>query len=113
MKETRDLRAIYDERLGKGPFPTDECEAARIGGALHGNLILYLANIAGLACRGTGLATLPQTEKQAFLRTVDGSLFDKHPDLRRKITLKHTPKLYALVQATEEARVIILDALRH
>jgi hypothetical protein len=49
------LRKIYDEELGKGPFPTKECASAGIGGALHGNLILYFADIPGLASCGKRL----------------------------------------------------------
>ena len=43
------LREIYEKKLSSAPFPTAECSAAHITGNLHGELIVYLAGIAGLA----------------------------------------------------------------
>jgi len=111
MNSIADLRRIYDEELGRGPFPTSECVAAGITGALHGNLILYLADIAALASRGEQLPAISEPEKSTFRQLASTGLFDRYPQLRSKISSSKTPKLNALVAATERARLIIVDAL--
>jgi len=106
------LHRLYDQRLGKGPFPTAECAQAGINGKLHMQLILYVADVAGLASRGEqGLATLSQEEKIKFRTLISRNITEKSPELRRKITPDATPKLHALLDATENARELILKAL--
>ena len=111
MNSIADLRRIYEEELGQGPFPTGECASAGITGTLHGNLIVYLADIAGLASRGEQLPLIPEPERGKFRRIASTGLFDKYPQLRSKVSPRSTPKLHALVAATERARLIILEAL--
>jgi len=111
MTETQDLRGIYEKRLACGPFPTDECSTAQITGKLHGELVLYLADIAGVASRGEGLAQLEEREKKKFQILVSRNLYQRCPALEGKITSAGTPKLKALVDATEHARKLILQAL--
>src|SRR5215467_7499730 len=102
MAESEDLRAIYEKKLVSGPFPTAECSTARITGKLHGELILYLADIAGLALRGTDLTQLEEWEKKKFQLLASRSLYQRCPALEGKITTTGTPKLKALVDATEQ-----------
>jgi hypothetical protein len=106
------LRRLYDETLAKGPFLAIECGQAQIRGKLHGELILYLADIAGLASRGDqGLASLSEREKDKFRDLASRSIFGRLPEMRAKITPQATPKLQALLDATEQARLLILEAL--
>ena len=111
MSETQDLRGIYENKLACGPFPTSECSTAHITGKLHGELVLYLADIAGLASRGEGLAELAEWEKRKFHILASRNLYQRCPALEDKITTAGTPKLKALVDATEYARELILQAL--
>jgi hypothetical protein len=106
------LKQLYKEVLAKGPFPTEECAQAQVTAAAHGELILYLADIAGLASRGEqGLATLSDHEKESFRDLASRSISTRLPQVRERITPDATPKLHDLIEATERARLIILDAL--
>ena len=110
MDHSDRLKQLYNEVLGKGPFPTEECGQARITAAAHGALVLYLADIAGLASRGEqGLAALPESDRAKFrkLALKDASTLG----VGTRITPQATPKLHALIEATEEARLLILKAL--
>ena len=107
----RDLRRMYEEELTKGPFPTEECAHARIGGVAHGALILYLADIAGLASRGENLRKIAEPERSKFRKMASRSLYEVCPKLERMISPERTPKLHALVEATENARLVILQEL--
>jgi hypothetical protein len=111
MSDLRSLQQLYREELGRGPFPTQECREAKITGKLQGELIAYLGNIAGLASRGDRLLRLSDSEKEKYSALATRSLFDKYPRLRSKLTATTTPKLYALVEATEKARLMIVEAL--
>ena len=107
------LKKLYDEVLGKAPFPTEECGRARITGAEHCELILYLADIAGLTSRGEkGLAALPEGEKAHWRKLALRSISMRLPAVQNRIIAGTTPKLHALTDATERARILILDALR-
>lgn len=111
MTDIQKLRHIYDEELARGPFPSGECSAARIAGKMHGELTLYLADIAGLASRDEQLVSLVEPQKSRFRRLASQSLHERCPALRGKITPGRTPKLRALIDATERARQIIVQAL--
>jgi hypothetical protein len=112
MDDGNKLRRLYDETLAKGPFPAIECGQAQITGKIHAELIPYLANIAGLASRGDhGLALLSEREKDSFRGLASRSMFERLPEMRAKITPRATPKLQALLDATEQARLLILEAL--
>jgi hypothetical protein len=111
MADTKGLRRIYETTLANDPFPTAECSTARLSGQLHGELILYLADIAGLASRGEGLSQLQEREKKNFRVLASRSLYQRCPALEGKITATATPKLKALVDATEHARQLIEQAL--
>jgi hypothetical protein len=112
MDNGNKLRRLYDETLAKGPFPTIECGQAQISGKLHGELILYLADLAGLASRGDqGLASLSEREKDKFRDLASRSIFERLPEMREKVTPQTTPRLHALLETTEQARLLILEAL--
>lgn len=112
MSDSDTLRRLYDEVLAKGPFPSKECYQAKITGQVHGELILYLADIAGLASRGEqGLASLSEPEKYNFRILASRSISTRLPHVRELITPEATPELHALIEATERARLLILDAL--
>jgi hypothetical protein len=112
MDDSDRLKQLYKEVLAKSPFPTEECSQAQITAAAHGALILYLADIAGLASRGEqGLAALSDHEKESFRDLASKSIATRLPEVRERITPDTTPKLDDLIEATERARLIILDAL--
>lgn len=113
MDNSDRLKKLYNEVLGKEPFPTEECAQARITGAAHGGLNLYLADIAGLASRGEQeLSALSEREKERFRNLASRSISARVPQVWERITPNATPKLHALVEATERARLLILEALR-
>jgi hypothetical protein len=112
MDDSDRLKQLYNDVLAKGPFPTRECAQARIAFAAHGELVLYLADIAGLASRGEqGLATLSEHEKESFRELASRSISTRLPEVRQQITPDATPKLHALIEASERARILILEAL--
>jgi hypothetical protein len=112
MDDGNKLRQLYDEILARDSFPAIECGQAQIDGRLHGELILYLADIAGLASRGEqGLASLSGQEKSKFRNFASRGIFKRMPEMQGRITPQATPRLHDLVEATERARLLILDAL--
>ena len=112
MSHSDKLKLLYQEVLGKHPFPSTECAQVRITGSAHGELILYLADIAGLAERGEkGLASLSATEKQKFRKLASRNISARLGIVRERITPEATPKLHAIIEATERARLLILNAL--
>jgi hypothetical protein len=112
MDDGDKLRLLYDDSLTKGPFPAVECGQAQISGNLHGDLILYLADIAGLASWGDqGLSSLSEREREKFRDIASRSILVRLPELRERITPQATPKLHALLEATERARLLILETL--
>src|SRR5271165_2981706 len=112
MSDSDRLERLYREVLGKGPFPSIECAQAQITRHAHAELILYLADIAGVASRGEeGLSSLSETEKQNFRKLASRSISARLPNVCERITPEATPELHSLIEATERARLLILDAL--
>lgn len=112
MDDSDRLKQLYNEVLAKGPFPLEECGLAQVTGATHGELILYLADIAGLASRGEqGLAALSESDRTKFRKLAASGISIRVPDATRRITPHTTPKLHALIEATEQARFLILKTL--
>jgi hypothetical protein len=101
------LHEIYLQKLGVGPFPTNECAAARITGSLRGGLVVYLSDIAGIASHGVKMATLEEPRKLEFQKLVARSFWERYPDAIRKISLEKTPVLFQRLEDTEEARLLI------
>jgi len=113
INDRDELKHIFENVLAKGPFPTKECAEAQIEGKRHGELILYVADIAGLASRGQqGLASLSHEEKARFRGLTSISVFDRFPEFRQMIRPETSPKLHALLVKMERARKLILQALR-
>ena len=111
MDHSDRLRQLYNEVLAS-PFPTEECGQARITMAAHGALVLYLADIAGLASRGErGLAALPESDRAKFRKLASRDVSARVVEAGTRITSQATPKLHALIEATEQARLLILKAL--
>jgi hypothetical protein len=112
MNDSYQLKQLYSALLSKGPFPLEECGQARITGAAHGELILYLADIAGLASRGEqGLAAMSESDRAKFRKLAASGISIRVPDAAKLITPHATPKLHALIEATEQARLLILKTL--
>jgi len=112
MNDSYQLKRLYSDLLAKGPFPSEECGQARITGAAHGELILYLADIAGLASRGEqGLAAMSESDRAKFRKLAASGISLRVPDAAKLITPHATPRLHALIEATEQARLLILKAL--
>jgi hypothetical protein len=106
------LTRLYDEALAGRPFPFGECVNAQIKGRLHGELILFLSDIAGLASRGEQeLTSLSKSERAKFRELASRGVSTRLPELQARISPQTTPQLYALIAATEKARVLILDIL--
>ena len=101
------LREIYLQKLSVGPFSTNECAAVRITGSLHGGLVVYLADIAGIASNGVKMATLDESRKLEFQKLVTRSFWELYPGAIRKITHAKTPLLFQSLTDTEEARLLI------
>ena len=107
-----DLRQMYDDVLGKAPCPTAESYLADIDGKAHGILVVWLADVAGLASRGgDGLRKSSEADKTKFRKIASRSLLERCTQLKGKISPASTPLLNALVEATECARILILQAL--
>ncbi len=112
-----ELGRIYVTELGKGPFPTTEVKIAGKGKLLeefHGCLTLYLAEIAGIASRGQRLATISATERDRFLKIAELPFFARYPQFNyaeAPISAGETPALKRLLDATDRARKLILQAL--
>lgn len=105
------LRRLYDEVLGIGTFPTGECRAIRMSDSEHLDLVMWLADIAGIASHGEGLFSLTHARRDEFLRMSSASFLKQHPRLVSRIQAEKTPRLLSLIQATEEARVLIEEFL--
>ncbi len=111
VNDLQTLREIYDRQLCNGPFPNTDCQVAGINGRLHGNLVIYLADIAGIASRGEGLAKLDASTRESFKQIVATGFWEKYPECKSRITPLVTPRLHELICATEEARRLIVNVL--
>ena len=112
MADSDRLKQLYEAVLARGPFPTQECGQARITAAAHCDLILYLADIAGLASRGNrGLGALSESDRAKFRKLASSGISSRVPQAAARITPQATPELHALIEATEEARLLVLKAL--
>ncbi len=105
------LREMYVTKLGKGPFPNADCSAARLNDREHGILVLYLADIAGIASHGRKLASISADRHAEFERIAGRSFEEQWPDTSGKITLERSPTLFRLMKDTEEARQLIMRCL--
>jgi len=113
LDDLKRLRLIYEQSLGWGPFPTEECFTAGITGKLHGELVVYLADIAGIASHGQKLKAISPERRLEFLKLSSRSFWDKFPspETPQRITLERVPNLFHLMEDVEEARRLIIAYL--
>jgi len=105
------LREIYETKLGKGPFPNADCSAARLSDREHGILVLYLADVAGIASHGRKLASITAERRVEFKNIVAQSFEERWPDTNAKIIFERSPTLFRLMKDTDEARLLVMRYL--
>ena len=80
----------------------------------HASLTLYLAEIAGIASHGKQLKKISSERKLEFQRIAAQSFFERHPDfgyIEQRIESSDVPDLKRRLKSTEEARLLIVEAL--
>lgn len=111
------LRQMFEHELGRGPFPTKQVSEVGKGkdyGYFHGHLVLWLADIAGIASRGKRLNKISSERKAEFRRLAAQPFFTEHPEFRHiqeRISKSDVPDLKRLMESTEIARLLILEVL--
>jgi len=111
------LEDLFEKELGQGPFPAAQTRMIARGenyARFHGHLLLFLADIAGIASRGRRLQKISTEDRTRFLEIARAGFFDKYPQYRhieRRITDTSAPDLLKLLKATEQARLLILEGL--
>jgi hypothetical protein len=109
MNGLQKLRKLFVKQLSVGPFPAKDCAKAGIVGKTHGDLVMYLANVAGIAERGERLRELDDPTRRSFKTIVANGWWEKHRETAAKVAASTTPRLYQLISATEEARLLIVN----
>jgi hypothetical protein len=111
------LAQLYKQELGVGPFPLKQAHQVGRGkdwDRFHGCLDLFLADIAGIASHGKRLKKISSERKVEFQRIAAQQFFAKYPEYRYIETRMHTsdvPGLKRLLDSTEQARLLIIEAL--
>jgi hypothetical protein len=111
------LAHLYETELGRGPVPLVETRKVGHGkdyAEFHGNLVLYLSNIAGIASHGKRLKKISAERKHEFQRLSALPFFARYPQfeyIEKRIQSSDVPDLKRLLDATEEARLLIVKAL--
>jgi hypothetical protein len=111
------LDQLYKTKLGVGPFPT--AQTGKVGQGkdrddFHAYLTMYLAGIAGIASHGKRLKRISLERRREFQSLSELPFFDKYPQfeyIQKRIQSSHVPELKRLLDATEEARLLIVKAL--
>ena len=111
MNALDQLREIYETKLREGPFPTAECSTARLTDREHGIVTIFLADIAGIASHGQGLASITVARESEFRKIVAQSFDERWPDTSAKITPEQSPTLFRRMSDSEEARLLIVRYL--
>lgn len=111
LKECARLRQIYELKLGRGPYPTSEVSTKRFPEPALGTILLYLADIAGIASHGEKLVGLEACRHDEFRKLVAKSFADRWPEISGQISIEDTPLLCRLMNGTEEARRLIKEVL--
>jgi hypothetical protein len=111
MNDLQKLRELFLQQLSRGPFPTNDCARANFDLDIHGDLVIYLANIAGIASRGQRLKEVDVPTRASFRASTAAGWWEKHPETTAAVNALTTPRLYELISASEEARLIILKEL--
>jgi hypothetical protein len=105
------LRKLYEEKLKPGPYPTSEVGVMGLTDSESCYLLMYLADVAGIASHGVKLLALEVSRRKEFLRVADGSLATQWPMIAQHISASETPRMHLLASDTEEARVLIKRVL--
>ena len=105
------MRTMYEERLGRGPYPTSEVNSKRFPDSAAGTLSMYLAGVAGIASHGAKLIGLEAVRREEFRKLVAESFAERWPQIAQQISINKTPKLRRLMDDTEEARLLIKKVL--
>lgn len=111
------LAELYDKQLNAGPFPLEE--ARKVGRGrhypdFHAALIHYLAGVAGIASHGKRLSRITPERRQEFQGIAAQSFFARYPQfsyIEERMRTQDVPALRALLEATERARLLIVEAL--
>jgi hypothetical protein len=105
------LESLYRDSLGRGRYPTSEVTPEAFPEPAPTTLLLYLADIAGMASQGEKLRSLETVRRRQFKEIVAQSFAEKWPLISQQITPEETPELHRLMNGTEEARVLIKTIL--
>lgn len=105
------LRIMYDLKLWPGPYPTSEVTPQLFPEPEPSIILMYLADIAGIASHGEKLLNLKAARHDEFQRLVAQSFADQWPSISQKITKSATPVLHQLMNDTEDARKLIKEVL--
>jgi hypothetical protein len=114
------IKREYSEHFVR-PFPLDDLKKLRKVDSsnidlFHGQLELYLSDIAGYAEGADRLFRRPAHELAKARRRLSKSFFEKHPALRvyeGHITKKWTPALYGELLTADRLRKDLLVLLDH
>jgi hypothetical protein len=111
------LSELYENELGRGPFPTSETYDVGRGKdweRFHGCLTIHLAGIAGIASHGKQLKKISPERKLEFQRIAAQSFFVRYPEyhyIETRMQTSDVPSLKRLLDMTEQARLFIVEAL--
>lgn len=111
------LAQLYEKELGVGPFPTRQTYEVGQGkdyDRFHAALTLHLESIAGIAAHGKQLKKISSERKLEFQRIAAQSFFVRHPDfgdIEQRLQSSDVPGLKRLLESTEQARLLIVEAL--
>ena len=100
-----------------GPFPFEEAYKAGRGkdwDRFHACLTLCLADIAGIASHGKQLTRITPERQLEFQVMAARSFFAKFPEfhsIEKRIQGPGAPALKRLLESTEQARLLIVEAL--
>jgi hypothetical protein len=109
--DIQQLPHFYETRLLQGPFPLAERRSARLSADLYLDILYWTETIAGLACCGPCLATIPESRKQLYRKLLARTVWDQYPMAKKKITPEKAPRLYQLLVDSEIARELISEYL--
>jgi len=111
------LAQLYEQELGVGPFPLEEARQVGRGKdwvRFHGCLNLFLADIAGIASHGKRLKKISSERKVEFQRIAAQPFFARYPEyhyIETRMQTSDVPGLKGLLDSTEQARLLIIEAL--
>ena len=111
------LAQLYETELYGGPFPLEDAYKVGRGpqwDVFHGHLVLWFADIAGIASHGKRLAKISAERKAEFRRFAAQPFFSKYPEfsfIEERMRNADVPYLRQRIESTEKARLLIVEAL--